>query len=69
MEQWIAKQKALESSPEKAFLDQVYFVSRGKATMDLDEVEIKKLSRKILQDYSKRFPHYVQNRMKDMINR
>ena len=69
MEQLIAKQKALESSPKEAFGDQVYFVSRGKATMDLDEVDIEKLSRKILQDYSKRFPHYVQNQIKDMIHR
>jgi len=47
--------------PEKAFLDQIYFVVRGKATLDIDEVDIKKLSIKILKDYSKRFPTYVRN--------
>lgn len=51
---WIA-------SPEKAFLDQIYFVVRGKATLDVDELDIKKLSIKILKDYSKRFPTYVRN--------
>src|SRR4030043_1011398 len=35
------------ASPEKALLDEVYFVVRGKATLDLDELDIKKLSRKI----------------------
>ena len=57
------------ASPEKAFLDEVYFVTRGKATLDFDEVDIEKLSRKTLQDYSKRFPSYVQNQIKDMIHR
>jgi predicted transcriptional regulator of viral defense system len=57
------------ASPEKAFLDEVYFVTRGKATLDLDEIDIEKLSRKTLQDYSKRFPSYVQNQIKDMIHR
>ena len=49
---WIA-------SPEKALLDEVYFMVRGKATLDFDELDIKKLSIKILKDYSKRFPTYV----------
>jgi predicted transcriptional regulator of viral defense system len=57
------------ASPEKALLDEVYFVTRGKATLDFDEVDIEKLSRKTLQDYSKRFPSYVQNQIKDMIHR
>ncbi len=56
------------ASPEKAFLDQVYFVTRGKTTLDFDELDIKKLSFKTLKDYSKRFPPYVQNYLKDIIN-
>src|SRR4030042_5369061 len=54
--------------PEKAFLDEVYFVVRGKATLDFDEVDIKKLSSKTLKDYSKRFPAYVQRYIEKMIN-
>src|SRR4030067_2763049 len=54
--------------PEKAFLDQIYFVVRGKATLDIDEVDIKKLSIKILKDYSKRFPTYVRRYIEKMIN-
>ncbi|MGA2315053.1 MAG: hypothetical protein ABSG71_01565 [Thermodesulfobacteriota bacterium] len=58
---WIA-------SPEKAFLDEVYFMVRGKATLDFDELDIKKLSIKILKDYSKRFPTYVRRYIEKMIN-
>ncbi len=54
--------------PEKAFLDEVYFVVRGKAALDFDEVDIKKLSSKTLKDYSKRFPAYVQRYIEKMIN-
>jgi predicted transcriptional regulator of viral defense system len=54
--------------PEKAFLDEVYFVARGKATLDFDEVDIKKLSSKTLKDYSKRFPAYVQRTIEKMVN-
>jgi predicted transcriptional regulator of viral defense system len=54
--------------PEKAILDEVYFVVRGKAALDFDEVDIKKLSSKTLKDYSKRFPAYVQRYIEKMIN-
>jgi len=55
------------ASPEKALLDEVYFVVRGKATFDLDELDIKKLSRKILKDYSQRFPAYVKGYLKNRL--
>ena len=57
------------ATPEKAFLDQVYFVARGKATLDLDELDIKKLSTKTLKDYSKQFPAYVRTYMENMIKK
>ena len=47
------------ASPEKAFLDQIYLVSRGKAKLDIDELDLKKLSTKTLEGYSKRYPTYV----------
>jgi predicted transcriptional regulator of viral defense system len=55
------------ASPEKALLDEVYFSVRGKATLDLDELNIKTLSRKILKDYSQRFPAYVKGYIKDRL--
>jgi predicted transcriptional regulator of viral defense system len=45
---------------EKAFLDEVYFVVRGRASLDLDEIDLKKMSPKTLHDYSRRFPSSVQ---------
>ena len=54
--------------PEKAFLDEVYFVARGKAALDFDEVDIQKLSSKTLKDYSKRFPAYVQRYIEKTIH-
>jgi predicted transcriptional regulator of viral defense system len=53
--------------PEKAFLDEVYLMARGKARLDLDELDIKKLSTQTLKDLSKRFPVYVQNRLENLI--
>jgi len=46
--------------PEKAFLDEIYFVARGKTTLDFDELDFKKLSIKTLKEFSKRFPTYAQ---------
>lgn len=55
------------ASPEKAFLDEVYFAARGKAVLDLDELDVKKLSPKKLKECSKRFPRYVQARLNEMM--
>jgi predicted transcriptional regulator of viral defense system len=55
------------ASPEKAFLDEVYFAARGKAVLDLDELDMKKLSPKKLKECSKRFPRYVQTRLNEMM--
>lgn len=56
------------ASPEKAFMDQIYFAARGKANLDFDELDVKKLSSKILKNYSKKFPSYVQSYIEKMIN-
>ncbi len=54
------------ASPEKAFLDQVYFTTRGKATLDFDELDIKKLSIKTLNELSRKFPAYVRSYLDDI---
>jgi predicted transcriptional regulator of viral defense system len=56
------------ASPEKAFLDEVYFAARGKAVLDLDELDMKKLSPKKLKECSKRFPRYVQTHLNEMMS-
>ncbi len=55
------------ATPEKAFLDQLYFVTRRKATLDFDELDIKKLSVKSLKELSKKFPAYVRSYLDDII--
>ncbi len=55
------------ASPEKAFLDQIYFVARGKAALDLDELDLKKLSVRTLKNYAERFPAYIRSRAENMI--
>lgn len=57
------------ASPEKAFLDEVYFLTRGKVTLDFEEIDIKKLSIKRLRDYSKPFPPYVIRRIEDILSK
>jgi len=54
---------------EKAFLDEIYFVVRGRASLDPDEIDLKKMSSKVLRDYSKRFPSNVQDYMKRILPR
>lgn len=41
---------------EKALLDQLYMVSMGKRSIDIDELDLKDIDRKKLDDYAKRFP-------------
>lgn len=55
--------------PEKAFLDQVYFLSRGRASLDLEEMNLKHLSSRLLKEYGKRFPGYVRSRVAEILKR
>jgi predicted transcriptional regulator of viral defense system len=45
--------------PEKAFLDLVYFASRGKASIDMDEIDMAKLSLSKIRELLKKFPEYT----------
>jgi predicted transcriptional regulator of viral defense system len=53
--------------PEKAFLDQMYFVCRGNSSLDLDEMNLQNLSAKLIKNYSGRFPEYVQRRVEAIL--
>jgi len=54
--------------PEKAFLDEIYFVMRGRASLDFDEVDIKKLPIKSLKELSRKFPAHVRTYTEKIIN-
>ena len=53
------------AKPEKAFLDLAYLASRGMASLDSDEMDIKKLSKTALKKFSKRFPKYTQRYLEE----
>jgi hypothetical protein len=55
------------ATPEKAFLDQLYFLCRGKTALDLDELNVKTLSPRLLRKYARRFPHYVRRRLEKIV--
>jgi len=57
------------ASPEKAFLDEIYLLSRGKVTLDFDEVDTRKLSIKRLKNYSKSFPPYVRSQIESILSK
>ena len=56
------------AKPEKAFLDLVYLASKGVASIDLDELDTKKLSSKKVKEFSKKFPKYTQKYLRNLIS-
>jgi len=59
------KKKSLIAYPEKAFLDLLYFVSKGRETVFLEELDISSLNKTKLADFSKKYPKEV----KKLLNR
>jgi predicted transcriptional regulator of viral defense system len=53
---------------EKAFLDLVYFASRGLTSLDLDELDMKKLSMNEVKKLSKKFPEYTRKYLGSIIS-
>lgn len=53
--------------PEKALLDQLYFVSIGKAKLDYDELNLHELSRTKFLQWSKKFPTPTQKLAKELV--
>jgi len=53
--------------PEKALLDLLYYVSLGKETVSLNELDLARLDRKRLQSFSRKFPPKVKNLVKQLL--
>lgn len=49
------------ATPEKALLDEVYFVSRGKVKVNLDELDLSEVDENLLEEYAKEYPNYTKN--------
>lgn len=51
------------AEPEKALLDELYMVSRGKARLDIEELDLRDINKNKLLEYSRRFPRYVEKHL------
>ena len=56
---YILDQGIYIAQPEKALLDTLYLVSRGKRTLNIDELDLKEINLKNLEEFAKKFPSYV----------
>lgn len=55
------------AQPEKALLDQLYMVSKGKATLDFEELNLKGLKKTLFLQYSKKFPKPTQKLARKLV--
>ncbi|MHB8893662.1 MAG: type IV toxin-antitoxin system AbiEi family antitoxin domain-containing protein [Candidatus Geothermincolia bacterium] len=55
------------AEPEKALLDLVYMASFGKASIPLDELDLRSLSTRTIQEYAGRFPFRVREALKRLM--
>lgn len=51
------------AEPEKALLDQLYMVGRGKGRLDIKELDLKEIDVKLLKEYARRFPPYIKKQL------
>lgn len=47
------------ANPEKALLDELYLMSRGKAKVDIEELDLRDIDSTRLEEYSEKFPPYI----------
>ena len=57
------------AEPEKAVLDQLYMISRGKTVSDTNEWSLVGLNKNKFLKYAKRFPKKVQNEAKNLASK
>jgi predicted transcriptional regulator of viral defense system len=55
------------AEPEKALLDNLYLMKRGKASLAWNELRLSGLSPERLQEYAVRFPTYVQTALREVL--
>ena len=56
------------AKPEKAFLDLIYLASKGLASLDVDELDIKKLSLTKVKKFSRKYPKYTQKYLENLFS-
>jgi predicted transcriptional regulator of viral defense system len=55
--------------PEKALLDELYFMSRGRTGIDLNALNLRPLRFKLLWRFARQFPKRVQALARELVNR
>jgi len=63
---YVMKNEINIAEPEKALLDQLYMVSRGKAMLNIQELDLRKIKKSILNEYAKSFPEATQKLVREM---
>lgn len=61
---FILKNGKYIAEKEKALLDQLYMVSMGKKSLDIEELDLKNIDRKKLDEYAKKFPTRIKSLLK-----
>lgn len=63
---FILKNNLYFAEPEKAFLDQLYMVTLGKAKLDFEELDLHELSFKKAEKMTKKFPRAVRKKLLEL---
>lgn len=54
------------AEPEKALLDQLYMDGRGKGELNIKELDLKEINKKLFEKYAKRFPPYIKKQLDEI---
>ena len=65
---YILKNNFYLAEPEKAILDQLYLISKGKASSNINEWSLVNVNKKKLLNYAKKFPSIVQKNVNDLFS-
>lgn len=52
------------AEPEKALLDQLYMVGRGKRSVNIEELDLRDINRERFEEFAKKFPTYIEDLLK-----
>lgn len=65
---YILKNNFYLAEPEKAILDQLYLISKGKVSSNINEWSLVNVNKKKLLNYAKKFPSIVQKNVNDLFS-
>ena len=53
--------------PEKALLDELYLVSRGVRTLNIEELDLKIINKEIIAEFAKKYPAYINKPLSEVM--